>query len=326
VSVDCGLRIADCGLKDARQRRARLSSRQVAFLKASVQRMHAKGKTDAEMATAIGVERRLVCQCRHRMGLPTNGSRMYTPEQLAILRAEYGRASCADLAGRLGRTITSIYQAAVRLGLAKTSPKLASRPGVVETLRARHAEGWSDAEIGREVGADRHHVGVLRKKLGLPPNTWSTHLRDRVRAKTAEQLCRAGLPSIGHLRVEAFKKYARDRGWPEDLKKRQVQILELLWQNGPMTREEIGGRLGMTKKARKLANGKIGYWYPMHCNTPGHGADSSYTGDLLRRGLIISLGRVVRYKPAGARTGQSRNACLYSLPLTIERNAHVTEG
>ncbi|HUX16239.1 MAG TPA: hypothetical protein VMW52_07180 [Phycisphaerae bacterium] len=306
--------------------RRRRPSSQIALLKAGIRRMHAEGNTDAQMAAVIDVDRRIVQEFRRRMGLVANGGRMYRPEELAVVRAEYGRTPTPALAKKLGRTVTSIYQTAARLHLVRPTPRLEKRPGLIERLRARHAEGWSDAEIGREVGTDRHHFGKLRRKLGLAANVWSEHLRERVRRNTAEQLRKAGLPSIGYLRVEAFKKYARDRGWPEDLKPRQVQILELLWDRGPMTREEIGRALGMTPKPRKTSKGGISYWYPMHCNTPGHGADSSYTGDLLRRGLIISLGRVVRYKPAGARTGQSRNACLYSLPLTIERNAHVTEG
>ena len=105
-----------------------------------------------------------------------------------------------------------------------------------------------------------------------------------------------------------------------------MQILELLWQRGPVTREEIGAALGLRKIARRIGNGRISYWYPMHCNTPGHGADNSYTADLLRRGLIISLGRIVRNKPPGARTGQGRNTVLYSLPLNIERKPHAKEG
>jgi hypothetical protein len=297
---------------------SRLSSKQLDFLKASILRMPAHGKTDAEMAAVIGVDRRCVSQCRYRMGLPTNGSRMYPPAHIAIIRAEYGHTPTAALAKRLGRTRTSIYQAAVRMGLNQRHPKLDKRPGLAAALRARHGEGWSDAEIGREVGADRHHIGNLRRRLGLPPNIWTPHMRDQVRRKTAEQLAKAGVPSMAYLRVRAIAEYARTRGWPEGLKRRQVQILELLWKNGPMTREDIGKTLKLRRIARTYPSGTVGYWYPMHCNTPGHGADSSYMGDLLKRGLIINLGRVVRNKPEGS-TGQGRNTCLYSLPLNIER-------
>jgi len=309
--------------------RIKQSSLATARLKADIRKLHARGYTDAEIAAALGQDRQRICQFRARMGLPCNEAReKYSPEEYDILRAEYGRVPAAALAKRFGRTRTSIYKVAARLGLNKSRSRLENRPGLVATLSARHAEGWSDAEIGRELGVDRHHVGALRKRIGLPPNTWSQHLRDRVRAKTAEQLAKAGLPNIGYLRVEAFKKFARDRGWPEDLKKRQVQILELLWKNGPMTREEICLALGLRKNARsrKFSDGSVGYWYPMHCNTIGHTADSSYTGDLLKRGLIISLGRIVRNKPAGAVSGQGRNTCLYSLPLDIERKFHVKKA
>lgn len=148
--------------------------------------------------------------------------------------------------------------------------------------------------------------------------------------KSCRSLCplwRGRLPSLARIRVEAFKKYARNHGWPEDLKKRQVQILELLWNNGPMTREEIGKALGSKKAAhRSYPGANVTYVYPMMCNKPGHGASTSWTADLLHRGLIISLGRIVRNKPAGAKNGQGHNTCLYSLPITIERKNYGKAG
>ena len=57
----------------------------------------------------------------------------------------------------------------------------------------------------------------------------------------------------------------------------------------------------------------------MTCNKPRGGASTSYTADLIHRGLLINLGRVVRNKPAGAKNGRGHNTALYSLPLDIER-------
>lgn len=45
--------------------------------------------------------------------------RLWTPEEIAILRAEYGMTSSASLALRLGRTQQSIRGRAFRLGLVK---------------------------------------------------------------------------------------------------------------------------------------------------------------------------------------------------------------
>jgi hypothetical protein len=234
------------------------------------------------------------------------------------------RVPTARLAKSLNRSITSICRAADRLGLQTKHPHLMNRPGFVDRVRQLHSQGWSDAEIAVELEVERHSIGDLRKKLGLLSNRFSEHLRDRVRKNTAEQLRKAGLPSIGHLRVEAFKKYARDNGWPEDLKPRQVQILNLLWVNGPMTKRELAEAMHLRPKRR--CDGR-GYWFPMYCNPPRGQKHNSYNrctylSDLIARGLAITLGRIVRNKPAGARTGQGHNAVLYSLPLDIRKERH----
>lgn len=295
-------------------------------LKWAIRTFHGQGMTDRQIADALGEDRRRINQFRQRLGLPCNpGTHLYSRADAERVRRQYGTVPTRLIASGLGVSVSSVYQLAKRLGLSSVNPHHGRNPRFVAFVRECHAKGWSDAETAAAWGCNRRCVEDLRHKLGLPHNAYSTHRRRKVAAKTAEQLRKAGLPSIGHLRVEAFKQYARERGWPEDLKPRQVQILELLWDNGPMTREEIGQRLGLRKKPRKLPSGRIGHWYPMHCNTPGHGADTSYTGDLLRRGLIISLGRVVRNRPAGARNGQGHNTVLYSLPLTIERKNYAKE-
>ena len=241
-----------------------------AEIKKTIRRLVAKGMTDGRIADALGEDRRRVSQFRRRMHLACNGQRNYRPCDLGFLREHYRELPTPEIAARLGRTVTSVYQAAARLGLMRPTPRLVDRPGLVDRLKALHGRGWSYGEIGRDLKVDRHHVASLCRKLGLPDHGWTEHMRANVRRKTAEQLRKAGLPSIGYLRVAAFRTYARDRGWPEDLKKRQVQILELLWANGPMTRDELGKALGLKKKARPIYGGRIGYWYPMHCNNAGH--------------------------------------------------------
>ena len=295
-------------------------------IRSRIKALHAEGLTDRQIADTLGLLRCRVSQFRRRMDLPINGSKRYSQADLDYIRDNYGMIATAAIAARLGRSITLIYQAAARLGLCKCCPRLVNRPGLVETLKARHAAGWSDSEISRELHTDRHHIANLRRRLGLADLHWTEHRRQRVREKTAEQLREAGVASLGQLRVEVFHKRAREQGWPEDLKPRQVEILNLLWDNGPMTREELGRRMGMRKKGRTLPSGRIGYWFPMHHNTPGHGTDTSYTGNLLKRGLIINLGRIVRNKRPGRETSQGLNTCLYSLPLDIKRSLHANHA
>jgi hypothetical protein len=134
--------------------------------------------------------------------------------------------------------------------------------------------------------------------------------RQKVAEKTRQQLQRAGLPSIGHLRVEAFKKYARDHGWPEDLQVREVQILNAMWDRGPMTRREIAAAIGMPWKGtrKSLMGNRIG---------------GSYLATLMRRGMVVNLGRIVKHPDAGkgGRAGQGKNCCVYSLSPTVQRRA-----
>lgn len=285
---------------------------------AAVREMHAKGMSDKQIADTLGLHRRQITRMRRLLGLPCNVVRtVYSDAERQFIRQQYGRMTAGQIAAMIGRTATSVSRAAKRLGVSRSVPRLEKRPGLVEKLRALHARGLGDTEIGGILNVDRHHVRDLRRRIGLPDNRWTEHMRAKVRRKTAEQLRKAGLTSIGQLRPLAHRKFARDHGWPEDLKFRQVQILELLWQNGPMTKNEIGQALGMRVKC----NRHHGPHYPMMCNDPSNRATTSYTGDLLRRGLIISLGRIVRNRPPGAKSAQGHNTVLYSLPLTIERRS-----
>jgi len=299
-------------------RRPRL---ELARIKAAIRLWHSRGHTDREIGAAIGEDRRRVVNLRRHMGLRPHldpNRSVYTFAQRRFVTINYGKMPTAQIARVMGKSVGSVYRAAERFGLSEKNPHHGRNAKFVAFVRDCHAKGWSDAETAAAWGCERHTAERARNRLGLPHNAYSEHRRRRVAEKTQQQLRKAGLPSIGHLRVEAFKKYARDHGWPEDLKPRQVQILELLWVNGPMTRENIGQALGM--KLKKRPDGR--YWYAMMCNNPQGQASTSYTGDLLRRGLIISLGRIVKNKPQGARNMQGHNTCLYSLPLTIERKVH----
>jgi hypothetical protein len=206
------------------------------------------------------------------------------------------------VAEELGRTLTSIYQLRDRLGLCKKANRYG--PEFEAFIREKHALGWSDAEIAAAHGngCERHTVGAWRKRLGLAVNTLSEHRRRKVAAKTREQLKRAGLPSIGYLRVKAFRDRARVAGWPEDLRPRAVQILNALWEHGPLTRRQLADIIGMPWKGTRKS---------LCSNDP----EGSYLAHLINRGLVISLHRA--HKITGKGRGRSVN--LYSLPLWIER-------
>lgn len=229
--------------------------------------------------------------------MPKPKRKYWTPAELATVRAS--SASPAVLAATLGRSLQAVYLAKSKMGL--TRRQLPRGPVFIRFLRAKHVAGWSDAEIAKAYGGDRHTVIRYRRKLGLPHNAYSEHRRQCVAEKTKQQLVAAGLPSIGHLRVQAFRKRARAAGWPEDLRPRAVQILNALWDRGPMTRRELVDVCGMPWKGSRKS---------LHSND----AEGSYLAHLMRRGLVVCMGRVNRER------GKGKSTCVYSLPLWIERN------
>jgi len=152
---------------------------------------------------------------------------------------------------------------------------------------------------------ERHTVGNWRKRLGLPANTLSVHRRELIREKSAEQLRAAGLTTLAELRAPTFRQRALASGGPADLRPRAVQMLNALWDRGPMTRRELADVLGMPWKGSRKS---------LVSNDP----EGSYLAHLTRRGLVVNLGRVVRG------TGSGHSACLYALAFDIERG--VTNG
>lgn len=214
----------------------------------------------------------------------TRGGRwLWAPAEDDFLRRKYGPLNAEQLGVALGRSTRSAWQRASTLGLTRknfrwTDARLAD-------LRHLHAEGWSDAEIADELKADRHNVGDVRRRLGLPHNALSQRRRDRAASKTRAQLDAAGLASLADARAAAYAKKARELGWPEQLPDRptgprHLQVLHALWTKGPRTRRQLCEDINMPwKGVRKslTANGKRG----------------ALLAQLIAAGLVVSCGRVV---------------------------------
>jgi len=233
--------------------------------------------------------------------MTATGRHVWTDEETAFLRQHYRKKPARLIAAQLGLTERKVYAKADHIGLC-ISQRIKA-PGFVEYFKRKHAEGWSDSEIARAKRVDRHAVTALRKRLNLPPNALSQHRRDQVRQKTKEQLKKAGLPTLAALRADAFRRRARQAGWPEDLRPRAVQILNLIWERGPQTRKQIAAAIGLPWRGSRNS---------LLSNDP----EGTYLANLMARGLVISLGRIA----VGKGTGHS--CCVYSLPLTIERKKH----
>lgn len=248
------------------------------------------------LARVLGRSATAVKAAGMRFGLAQ--SRRWTAREQGIVRALHGSKTAAQIARRLGRTSSQVCQAAGRLGLTRRQPGRA--PGLDDYITARHAEGWTDPEIARGWGCERHCIHLHRKRLGLASNANNERYRARVRINTQRQCEQAGVASLADIRCQVFRRRARAAGWPEDLRPRAVQILTTLWERGPMTRRELADAIGMP-------------WHGVRASLKSSDPEGSHLAHLVKRGLVVNLGRTVRGR------GRGHSVCLYSLPLFIER-------
>lgn len=257
-------------------------------------------RSDAQIAEQLGRSPMSV-KCRaQKIGLVQR--RMWTERELRYLRTHVGSMPRVEIARRLGRTPSQVYQAVARYCPNQVQWRTCVDERWLKRMRSLHARGYSDAEIADKLGCERHTVGDWRRRLGLADNTRSERRRRRVAEKTRKQLEAEGLRSLGELRVKAFRDRARAAGWPDDLRPRAVQVLNALWDHGPMTRRELADAIGMPWKGSRKS---------LTSDDP----EGSYLAHLMRRGLVVNLGRIAKGK------GRGRSANVYSLPLTIERRA-----
>lgn len=234
-----------------------------------------------------------------KLGLVTR--RHWTSEEKQFVRDNFRKMPAEKIAAAIDRTTSGVFQCARMIGL--SIPQRFKAPDFVAFLKEKNALGWSDARIAFARRVDRPAVAHLRRKLGLPVQTFSAFQRNCTREKTLEQIKAAGVKSLADVRCLAFRDFARRRGWPEDLRPRAVQILNTLWARGPMTRRELADAIGMPWKGSRKS---------LVSNDPG----GTYLTHLMRRGLVVCLPRAHRVTGKG----KGHSCHIYSLPLTIERS------
>ena len=259
----------------------------------------------SRIARAIG-RTKCAVKCKVlKMGLRTR--RFWTPAELKVLREHAKTMTSRQIAQLLGCSVHRVESARSKHGFLTGKKPPALPPAFEAFLRHFHAMGWSDSEIaeawartpvGRRI--NRRTVGDHRARLGLPNNALSAHRIDKIRRKTRAQLRAAGLDSLAALRRKVFRDRARAAGWPADLRPRAVQMLNALWDRGPMTRLEIANAIGMPWKGSRKS---------LVSNDP----EGSYLAHLIRRGLVIVLKRAFKVH------GQGKSCDVYSLPLDVKR-------
>lgn len=208
----------------------------------------------------------------------------FSREDRELIRSQYGKKTTAELAERIGGSVRQIWTLAKRMGLTKR--QFVWTEEAIGTVKSLHAASYSDAEIGDVLKCDRKFVGKMRRRLGLPRlcgragDDWPARLRERVRAKAAEQCRNAGVANLGELRTLSYKKFAAENGWPSDLRPRAVQILNLLAYRGvPLTRRQICAGIGMR-------------WVGSRKSLVSNDKKGTYLQALVDRGLVVRLDRI----------------------------------
>ena len=267
--------------------------------------------TLAEIAAALGRSYESVKTWAQRHGLVTR--RNLRPREEAFIRAHYHKMPVREIARRLGRKTRTLWNAAKRLGVARAVERM--NPARQEILRQQALAGNCNCCIGRAIRMGRQQVRRWRRQLGLPALETGGSVdscptcKERTRAATRRQLERAGVASLAEVRVQSFRAFARRSGWPADLRPRSVQILNLLASEGPKTKCEIAAAIGLPWEGR--ASRRV-----LKSNDP----EGGYLAHLMKRGLVVCLGRKVQ------NGGKGKNTSLYSASLTAERSFDETDG
>jgi DNA-binding Lrp family transcriptional regulator len=222
----------------------------------------------------------------------------WTDDDKQTLRALYKTTPTRELARRLGRSMNAIH-CRMRIEALK-GQRIRFTVEALAKIVELNGQGYSDTEIAGELGSDRHCVTAQRERLGLPSNRSSDRFRARVAANTREQCDKAGVSSLGELRALMLRERAIKAGWPSDLRWRSVQILDLLEQRGPMTREDIAKSIGMP-------------WRGSRHSLKGNDPEGSYLANLIKRRLVVNLGRIVSGR------GQGASVSLYSMAIDAQR-------
>lgn len=144
-----------------------------------------------------------------------------------------------------------------------------------ERIVALLGQGYSDGHIARELGINRRELAHYRRRhlrIGAIPRKeqLDRHTSYRTQQQTLGR-------SLGEHRAALYWSIGPRLGWPEGIRFRAVQCLELLLQNPcGMTRAQLRDQLGLTDSQ-------------MASNDP----QGSYLANLVARGLVAAAARVV---------------------------------
>lgn len=171
--------------------------------------------------------------------------RKWTDAESEYLKKQYGKIPLKKIAKKLGRTIVSLYNQSYKMQLGQPKFSHLWNEASIAKLKKLHAKEYTDNEIAEALQVSRYTVSNRRRRLGLRKNVGTERHREKVRKKTRETIKKKGLGSLADVRSLAFRQFAIDSGWPEYLRPREVQILNLLAHGTPLTRKQIAEGIGM---------------------------------------------------------------------------------
>lgn len=269
-----------------------------------LRQLYAQGKSDTEIATITGRAPKAIKSRRKLLRLVSD--RLFTPEQIEVVRTNYHAMEAPQIAAMIGKRTASVYRIAKRLGLANKIRFYT--PAEITTVRQLNLDGLNDYEIADMMGMTReqvHHIRYDRLKLDAAEEG----LRRGQRRALEGQRRVMGIKSIGQLRSLAFKNYAIRHGLPEGLRPRAVQIVYALASMGPSTHQQIAMAIGMPWKGARKS---------LVSNDP----EGTYLSHLESRGIVVCLKRKLRTG------GRGQNVSLYDLTLEWRERitSHVTKN
>lgn len=225
--------------------------------------------------------------------------KVFTPKEDKVIVSNWGKMVAAKIAKKLGRNVQSVYNRVHRLGIGEKHDKKAIAKRKVK-IAALHAKGYSGQEIADRVKLTRRTVQGHLARMGLEANGRNERYRKRVAKRTKQQCRDAGVKNLAEVKAMEVRKLAYALGWPDHLSLRGIQIVELLYVQGPMTRKQIAAAIGMRwKSSRKaLSNSRV----------PG----GSYMAELLQAGLLVRLENAITHK------GKGNHEDVYMVGLEIE--------
>jgi len=225
--------------------------------------------------------------------------RRWTDTESEYVIKHYGRKKVDTIASYLSRSVSSVYQHARKIGVCETHDRAAAARRDCK-IKQLHLKGWSSSEIEKAVDIGHRSIRERIHKMGMIPNGRNARYRKRVAKKTKEQCAAAGVKNLAELRSKEMKRVARNLGWPDYLSLRSVQILETLFQLGPMTRKQIAKAIGLkwVGVQHTFKNKRV----------PGH----NYLAELQRAGLVVRLESAITHK------GKGNHQDLYMVALEVE--------